>query len=361
MKTIRGVGPNLKSFFYHVCLPENFNDVKGVVLVLHGAEGHGGRYESFGNELARHGYAMYAIDHIGHGLTVLDKKEDLGKWKKDDFHLSTYNAYYLVDVIKRTHPNKPVILLGHDYGGTMAQYMMGKFENSVDGVIISSCGMPSRRDWWVFFTVWLKKVLLYDNNMSKGTFKRKTRFLNYHYRPNRTKYDWLNSVPEEVDRFIEDPLSGYVCTIAYYYYQYKYIVSTPYLVKLKDVNRSTPILLLGGKEDYITMRGKKVEALARYYDHKNFENVSTKIYPNSRHDVLLEWNKEEVARDIANWIDENILHSSEPTYTINYKPNDKKQIEQIKTPVEHVSSWSSSNLEEEEPEDELRLNTELKE
>ena len=123
METIRDVGPNLKKFYYHACVPEIEGMVRGSVLVLHGAEGHGGRYEALGNELAKQGYAMFAIDHIGHGLTVRDKtddkggwkKEDLGIWEKDDFSLSAYNAYYLVDVIKRTYPGKPVYVLGYDF------------------------------------------------------------------------------------------------------------------------------------------------------------------------------------------------------------------------------------------------------
>ena len=158
MKTIKDVGPNLKSFYYHECEIEDKSLVRGSVLVLHGAEGHGGRYESFGKELAKHGYVMFAIDHIGHGLTVRDKaddqggwkKEDLGIWAKDDFDLSTYNAYYLVDVIRKKYPGKPVYLLGHDYGGTMAQYMLGKHDGAFDGVIISSCGMPTFKDKRLF-------------------------------------------------------------------------------------------------------------------------------------------------------------------------------------------------------------------
>ena len=227
METIRDAGPKLKSFYYHVCKPSDESLVKGSVLVLHGAEGHGGRYGSFGDELVTHGYAMFAIDHIGHGETALDKKEDLGKWEDKDFYYSAYNAYYLVDEIKKMYPGKPVYLLGDDYGGVIAQYMMGKFDNIFDGVIVSSCGMPSFKDKTMFLKCWLKKTLFYDGTKSKGTFRSRTRFLNMHYGEKRTKYDWLNSDPNEVDRFIDDPLAGFVGTIGYYYYQYKYIVSVP--------------------------------------------------------------------------------------------------------------------------------------
>ena len=70
MEIIRDAGPKLKSFFYYACKPESPDRVKGSVLILHGAEGYGGRYEPFGNELVKNGYAMFAIDHIGHGRTI---------------------------------------------------------------------------------------------------------------------------------------------------------------------------------------------------------------------------------------------------------------------------------------------------
>lgn len=363
METIRDAGPKLKSFFYHTCKPSDPALIRGCVVVLHGADGHGGRYGPLGEELAKNGYAMFAIDHIGHGKTILDEEDDLGKWEDKDFYYSAYNAYYLVDEVKKMYPGKPVYLLGHDYGGTMVQYMMGEFENIFDGVIISSCGMPSVHDKFMFVKCLLKKILFYDGFKSKGTFKSRTRFLNMHFRPTRTKYDWLNSDCAEVDRFIEDPLAGCVGTIGYYYYQYKYIVSTPRIGKLKKVSRDLPILLLGGRDDYITHRGKLISRLESYYLRKGFKNVKTIIYENSRHDVLLEWNKQEVATDIADWINKNSYKEEKFV-----APRKRNEIVEVKTftlkemtqDVYVAPSRSEEHFVEEEPEDELLLSTKLK-
>ena len=79
----------------------------------------------------------------------------------------------------------------------------------------------------------VKDVICLDENKNKGAFRSRTAFLNRHFKPVRTKYDWMNSDPNEVDRFIEDPLAGYVGTVGYYYYQYKYIqVFLKYLYRL---------------------------------------------------------------------------------------------------------------------------------
>jgi alpha-beta hydrolase superfamily lysophospholipase len=373
MEAIRDAGPKLKSFFYHVCQPNDPALVRGSVVVLHGAEGYGGRYGPFGDELVKQGYAMFAIDHIGHGMTIMDDKDALGKWDDEDFHYSAYNAYYLVDKIKRLYPGKPVYLLGDDYGGTMAQYMMGEFENIFDGVIISSCGMPTAKDKKIFFQCWLKKKLLYDGGKSKGTFKSRTRFLNMHYKPNRTKYDWLNSDPNEVDRFIADPLSGYVGTIGYYYYQYKYIVSTPGISKLKNAKKDIPILMLGGKNDYITHCGIQMLKLRDYYLNKGFTNVNVILYDRSRHDVLLEWNKDEVARDIADFINKNSFKEEKfetaevknvvdvaETVTLGSLDSRTREDNNSFSGVQTVEEIPDAVFVEEEPEDELRLSTDIK-
>lgn len=362
MQTIRDAGPNLKSFFYHVCAPSDESLVRGSVVVLHGAEGHGGRYEPFGEELVKNGYAMYSIDHIGHGKTIMDEKDDLGKWKKDDFYLSTYNVYYLVDVIKRKHPGKPIYLLGDDYGGTMAQYMMGKFPGSFDGIIVSSCGIPTGKDLRIFLKAWFKKVCLYDGSKSKGTFRSRTTFLNSHFKPVRTKYDWMNSDPVEVDRFIEDPLAGYVGTIGYYYYQYKYIVGVPRIIRLKKVNKDMPIMLIGGGDDYITHKGKQIYKLAKFYENHGFTNVSVNIYDGSRHDVLLDRSKAQIAEDIAEFINKNSYKETEfikkEETKEDYKVITLKEFDE--SPATVVQDAKIIDFEEEEPEDELRLSNELK-
>lgn len=366
METIRDAGPKLKSFFYHVCKPNDPSLIRGSVVVLHGADGHGGRYEPLGNELSKRGYAMFAVDHIGHGKTAMDDEDNMGRWDKDDFYYSAYNVYYLVDEIKKMYPGKPVYLLGHDYGGTMAQYMMCKFENIFDGIIVSSCGMPTVKDKAMFVKCLIKKIFLYDGAKSKGTFKSRTRFLNMHYRPTRTKFDWLNSDPNEVDRFIEDPFSGNVGTVGFYYYQYKYIISTPGIFKIRKVRRDIPILLLGGKDDYITHCGRQILKLQDYYVRKGFTNVNSIFYDRSRHDVLLEWNKEQVAEDITSWIDRNSF--KEDVFERPRATTEKKnEIVEVKTvnlgsvkKSEPVERRTTNSFVEEEPEDELRLSTKLK-
>lgn len=362
MESIRDVGPNLKSFYYHKCKPSDDSLIRGYVILLHGAEEYGGRYETFGDELTTHGYVMCAIDHIGHGMTAMGDKKALGKWKKsgktNDFYLSAYNAFYLADKIKREHPNKPVYLLGYDFGGTMAQYMLSKFPNTFDGVILAGCGKSTARENWIFLKSWVKKVLFFDETTAKGTFRSRTRLLNMHFMPAKTKYDWMNSDPDEVKRFIDDKLSGFVADIGYYYYLYKYIVFIPEFMRKRHIDRKIPMLFVGGKDDYMTGRGRKINLLANYYKRRHFENVTVKLYDGVRHDVLMDRSKKDVAQLIAEFIDRN---SYKEEVVEKEKTNEIQTVRVITVGnINAVKDNPSFELKEEEPEDDLRLSNKLK-
>ena len=364
METFKDVGPNLKSFFYHVSEPKELGLLRGVVVLLHGSEEHGGRYEKFGQSLVNNGYALYAIDHIGHGKTTMGDKDLVGKWKntgkKNDFYLSTYNAYYLVDIIRKKHPGKPVYLLGHDFGGTMVQYMLAKFPDAFDGVIVSGCGTPTGKDKWIFLKSFVKKILLFDEMKSKGTFRKRKSYLNMHFRPTRTKYDWLNSIPEEVDAFIKDPMSGFVADIGYYYYLYRYIVTTPSCIRFKKINKSLPILFVSGEDDYVTHRGKTTRKLMEFYNRKGFVNTEFKTYSGARHDVLMDCSREQIAEDIARWIDKNSC-IEEPQQKVVYPQKETVEIKAITLgSVKPSVEPQKVVFAEEEPDDELKLSNELK-
>ena len=139
---------------------------------------------------------------------------------KNDFYLSTYNAYYLVDNLRRKYPGKPIYLLGDDYGGTMAQYMIGKLPGAFDGIIVASCGNPTGKDVGMFLWAWLKKVCLYDGSKSNSTFRQRTAFLNSHFRPTLTKTHKYYIVTNRRSRLENSISQSWTCKSIY---NYRYI------------------------------------------------------------------------------------------------------------------------------------------
>ena len=227
-ETIKTHGPTLKTFYYHRILPDDIENMKGCILVLHGLEGHGKRYEYLGEVLAENGYGLFAIDHIAHGMTALDDKQ-LGDWYPKDFDKTILNAYYLSMEIKRAHPGKPFFLLGNDFGGYFVQYMLNKHSDTLipDGVILSGCGLNNPMLYKLYLRSFTNKKIFHDRFQSNKIFNMRIKMFNKPFTPNRTTYDWLTSDEDEVDRFIIDPKSGFIGTIGYYHEYYSNIIKIP--------------------------------------------------------------------------------------------------------------------------------------
>lgn len=108
-------------------------DPVGVVLVVHGAHEHAGRYAHVAARLAAAGYAVYAVDHRGHGRTP-GTRGNIG---------SMATAVAGVDALARLaaerQPGVPLWVYGHSLGGLIAlQYLTGTPADGVRGAIISA-------------------------------------------------------------------------------------------------------------------------------------------------------------------------------------------------------------------------------
>lgn len=303
MQTIKTYGPTLRTFYYHRVLPENMESLKGLVLVFHGIEGHGARYDYFGEYLAKNNYATFAIDHIAHGMSALDDKQ-LGDWYPKDFEKNAMNCYFLAIELKRKFPNKPLFILGNDFGAYFAQYMMDRFPDSFvpDGVILSGVGLNNPRQYWLLFQSLFKKKVFHDRFQSNQIFKNRIAYYNRPFKPNRTTYDWLTSDEDEVDKFIIDPKSGFVGTIGYYHEYYSNIIKIPEFTHFRYTPRTIPMLIMGGGQDVVTRKARDIRRIYDFYKKKGFEDVTLKIYEQDRHDIFFERNKDEVLGDVVDWL-----------------------------------------------------------
>ncbi len=117
------------NIYYQGWLPEG--DVKAVLLVVHGLGEHSGRYMNVVNALVPLGYAIYALDHIGHG------KSDGAPEMVDRFadFTDTLATYY--KMVVGWQAGKPIFLLGHSMGGAIASYYLLDHQADFSGAIIS--------------------------------------------------------------------------------------------------------------------------------------------------------------------------------------------------------------------------------
>jgi acylglycerol lipase len=108
------------------------NPVAAVVLV-HGVHEHSGRYRHVAERLAADGYAVYALDHPGHGRSA-GSRGNIGSMAA-----AVEGVGALARMVGQRHEQVPLFVYGHSMGGLIAlQYLTGAPIDRVRGAVLSA-------------------------------------------------------------------------------------------------------------------------------------------------------------------------------------------------------------------------------
>src|SRR5690606_25099386 len=116
--------------FWRAWLPEA--SARAVIVLVHGVAEHSGRYEDVGETLAGAGYAVCALDHIGHGRSGGHPAN------LDSIDGAADNVEQLRVIAQQQHPDIPAFLLGHSMGSLIVLYLATRAPIDVAGIIVSA-------------------------------------------------------------------------------------------------------------------------------------------------------------------------------------------------------------------------------
>ena len=128
------------------------------------------------------------------------------------------------------------------------------------------------------------------------------------FAPNRTGFDWLSVNEENVDAYIADPLCGGNASIGLFR---EMLGGMSYIAKpenLKKMNLNTPILFISGGMDPVGDCGKGVMRAYESFRKAGVRDIAVKLYPDLRHEILCETEKETVFEDVFLWLEETLLN-----------------------------------------------------
>ena len=117
----------------------------------------------------------------------------------------------------------------------------------------------------------------------------------------RTPFDWLSRDPEEVAKYIADPLCGWDASVSLWQDVFRFVFHGANDSNFSTVRRAMPFNLVGGEKDPATDGGKAVEALATRMRRMGFSNLVSKVYAETRHESLNEVNRNIIMEDFAAW------------------------------------------------------------
>ena len=253
---------------------------RAVVQLLHGVGEHAGRYGALIDALTADGYTVYADDHRGHGRTGMGhhggNAAELGHLGPGGLRAALAAVWQLTQLIRDENPDLPLVLLGHSWGSFLSQMLVNDHPDAYDAVVLSGSALR-----------WPGSLNSGDLNAPwKGSDAMGT--------------EWLASDLSVGRAFLDDPLTtdvplaklfGPVDTLR--------IIGRP----RKNLGFDIPVLLMVGRDD--TVGGpRSVHRLAdAYRTRSGLTDVTTLVYPETRHEIFNDVTQEDVRGDLLAWID----------------------------------------------------------
>ena len=274
---------------------------RAVLQLTHGMAEYIGRYEPLAEYLAERGIASIGHDHLGHGETASDERE-LGFFTEGDASETVIRDMRAVTLeAKRRFPGLPVFLLGHSMGSFFVRRYLPLYGGEIAGAVLMGTG-------WIPGSVanagrTLSRMICRFKGERTVSPMLESMVLGGNAKafPEDGRLGWLSKRRQNVVDYEADPLCGFPFT-AGAYRDFMTILSH---VAAEDgydgIRRTLPILVISGELDPVGGKAA-VEKVAGEYRSLEFTDVTAKIYPGDRHEILNEDDRAEVMAYLADWI-----------------------------------------------------------
>ncbi|AJD91089.1 hypothetical protein JMA_17720 [Jeotgalibacillus malaysiensis] len=276
------------------------SSIKGSIQLCHGMAEHIGRYEKIAHMLNQEGYHVFGHDCRGHGLTG-ENQGTFGDYGVNaDFNRLSKDV---IEVKNRCWDQRGnLFLLGHSMGSFIVRRVIQKYSYQYTGVILSGSngplgliGVPATILAAVMSAVKPAEKAELLNRLSFGSY-------NQSFPDSKTPFDWLSSDENEVQKYIDDPMCGFVTTNRFYKVLFNGIQMIYNQKEINHIRSDLPILFVSGKDDPVGDFGKGIFKSAKIYSDAGVKSVVVHMYEHGRHEMLNETNFLQVTGDIVNWI-----------------------------------------------------------
>ena len=276
----------------------------GILQICHGMCEYIGRYERFIKDMVQKGFVVCGHDHIGHGES--SDPEDYGYFgPKDGYRNLVQDLHAMTGIVKKEHPGLPCFLFGHSMGSFVSRLYLSEYAYELSGVIICGTGGPNPLSTLGIPVCGLVAGIRGEKHRSKmldhmafGSFNKKFQ--------QRTDKDWLTRDEEIVDRYRKDDKCMFLFTASGYKELSKLSKKANHPEWYRSLDKNLPMLLISGDMDPVGDYGSGVKKVYENLKKTGISDVSMKLYPDARHELLNEINYDEVFTDILTWITKHL-------------------------------------------------------
>ena len=308
--------PTFKDFYFNsstgknkiharMCVPDA--EPRAIVQIIHGIAEYIDRYDEFMSFLADNGIIAVGTDHLGHGKSI-ESEEQTGFFAYDNgWDYAVRDEEVLRLAMHENYPELPIIVFGHSMGSFMARTLLIRYPDAFNAAIISGTGNQGAAlvNGGLFMgnlVTGLKGAHHYSkflNNLAFGSY-------NKIYDNPKTEYDWLSRDEANVQKYIDDPLCGFIPSCSLFRDMMTGVKFITNKKNLTAMNKDMPVYFMSGDMDPVGECGKGVQKAYNNFLEAGMKDVSIKLYPGGRHEMLNEINKDEVYTDILAWLGNKI-------------------------------------------------------
>lgn len=280
-------------------------NVKAIIQISHGMTEHSDRYIPFAEKLCENGYAVFANDHLGHGRSVKDDSM-LGFFGSEKGYMNIVNdCKKLTDIAKEEFEGIPYFFFGHSMGSFIARCYTKYYGSGIDAVVY--CGTSGPNPGASAGIAIANLIIKTKGEMHRSNFINSVAFGTYNKKTEKkTEFDWLTKDESIIKEYIADKYCGFVFTAA----GFRDLFSVLNEVNAKDwytsLRKELPVLLIAGEDDPVGAYGKGVTAVYDGLIKTGHTKAALKLYPNDRHEILNETDKDDVMNFLVSWFDGNL-------------------------------------------------------
>ncbi len=308
--------PTFKDFYFNsstgknkiharMCVPDT--EPRAIVQIIHGIAEHIDRYDEFMSFLAGNGIIAVGTDHLGHGKSI-ESEEQTGFFAYENgWDYVVRDEEVLRLAMHENYPELPIIVFGHSMGSFMTRTLLIRYPDAFNAAIISGTGnqgsaLVNSGLFMGNLVTGLKGAHHYSkflNNLAFGSY-------NKIYENPKTEYDWLSRDEANVQKYIDDPLCGFIPSCSLFRDMMTGVKFITNKKNLTAMNKDMPVYFMSGDMDPVGECGKGVQKAYNNFLEAGMKDVSIKLYPGGRHEMLNEINKDEVYTDILAWLNSKI-------------------------------------------------------
>ena len=286
-----------------VCLVTPEGAPRGLVQLAHGMAEHKERYLPFMEWLAAQGWASIINDHRGHGASIRDPR-DLGYFYAGGAAALVEDLHQITLWFRARFPDAPLALFGHSMGSLAVRCYAHRFDGDIDGLIV--CGSPGPNPA-ANFGLALNRAMTAvkgERYVSRLFVKMTTGGYGKRFPDPKTANAWLSVNQDNVRAYDADPLCGFPFTLNGYRALLELLKGAYETVPAGHPD--LPVRFISGAEDPCAPDEKGFNAAVAQMRACGYREVSGKLYPGMRHEILNHAGHEAVYADALEWLETKV-------------------------------------------------------